>query len=131
MSAMKRKILIIDDEKDLCHFYKLVLEDTGRFDVKTETNSANALVAVKDFGPEMILLDIAMPNMDGGEVEELLKQADISKDIPIIFVSALASTLHNAQEGVQVAGRFVVAKPVTAEGLIGIIDKRLPPLPKP
>ncbi len=120
-----KKILIIDDEENLCHFVKVVLEDSGKYEVHTENNPANALSAVTEFRPDLIILDVLMPDIDGGEVEVLLKRADISKDIPIIFLTAMASKLDPNNKGVDVAGRFIIAKPVNVKNLITAIEEKL------
>ena len=64
----KKTILIVDDEEDFCHFVKLNLEQTGNFDVLTAFNGADGISMAQRYQPDLILLDIIMPNMTGTQV---------------------------------------------------------------
>ena len=120
-----KKIMVVDDEKSLCVMLKRTLESTGRFSVLTESVSTNALAQAKEFQPDLIILDISMPEMDGSDVEEALKKEETTKTIPIIFLSAMASSLDPSGEGVTVDNRFLISKPVGADKLVEIVDKKL------
>ena len=85
----KKTILIVDDEEDFCHFVKLNLEQTGNFDVLTAFNGADGISMAQRYQPDLILLDIIMPNMTGTQVAEALRNDKVTKDIPIIFVTAI------------------------------------------
>ncbi|MDP2839050.1 MAG: response regulator, partial [Syntrophales bacterium] len=88
-SVTKKTILIIDDEEDFCHFVKLNLEQTGNFEVLTAYNGADGISMAKRYQPDLILLDIIMPTMTGTQVAESLRNDKSTKDIPIIFVTAI------------------------------------------
>ena len=62
-SVSKKTILIIDDEEDFCHFIKLNLEQTGKFEVVTASNGPDGISLANRYQPDLILLDIIMPNM--------------------------------------------------------------------
>lgn len=85
----KKKILIIDDEEDFDYFVKLNLERGGNFEVITATSGKEGLKAALTQKPDLILLDILMPHMDGFEVLQRLSNAqpDIRR-IPIIMLTA-------------------------------------------
>ncbi|MCQ9205261.1 MAG: response regulator [Omnitrophica bacterium] len=85
----KKKILIIDDEEDFDYFVKINLEKDGNFEVITATSGKEGLKAAFTQKPDLILLDIMMPHMDGFEVLQKLNNAqpDIRK-IPIIMLTA-------------------------------------------
>lgn len=83
----KKKVLIVDDEKDFASMAKAELESLGRYKVRIETRGSDALSAAKEFKPEVILLDITLPDMDGFEICKSLKEVDRLAGIPIIILS--------------------------------------------
>jgi len=124
MSA-KKKILVVDDEEDFGKMVKLNLERTGEFEVKCETKGANALAAAKDFAPDLIFLDVIMPDVDGGTVMSQLKDNPAVKHIPIVFLTAIITDKEAVQQEGVVAGRPFLAKPITTAKLIACINKHL------
>jgi len=122
----KKRILIIDDEEDFGKMVKLNLERTSEFVVKTETKGANALKTARDFKPDLIFLDVIMPDVDGGEVMAQLKEYNEFKNIPVVFLTAIITDKEaSSQDGV-VAGRPFLAKPITTAKLIACIKMYLP-----
>lgn len=118
----KKKILLIDDEEDFCFFVKLNLEQTGKYEVLTATNGSSGLIMASKESPDLVLLDIIMPEMSGGQVAELLLNDPKTKDIPVLFITAIASRSEaQSQEGI-IGGRRFIAKPVTPEELMAKID---------
>ena len=118
----KKKILIIDDEKDFTQLVKLNLELTGKYEVRVENKSSLALSTAKQHKPDLILLDVIMPDIAGGEVAYQLKNDTNTKDIPIIFLTA-AATKEEAGRG---KGEYpFVAKPASTEELIDCIEQNL------
>ena len=81
---MKQKILIADDERDIIDFLKYNLEKEG-FDVLTAKNGVEALAQSKK-KPDLILLDVMMPEMDGHEVVRSLKKNPATANIPVLFL---------------------------------------------
>ena len=121
-SDRKRKVLLIDDEEDFCFFVKLNLEKTGKFEVVTTTSGAKGLILALEEQPDLILLDIIMPEIDGGQVAEQLLESEKTKDIPVLFITAIAS-----RQGVQshegtIGGRQFIAKPVIPEEIMEKIN---------
>ena len=87
----RKRILIIDDEASFARMVKLNLEKTGAFEVRVESKPAYALPTARDFKPDLILLDVIMPTMDGGDVANQIKRDRNLKDTPIIFLTATVS----------------------------------------
>jgi CheY-like chemotaxis protein len=85
----KKKVMLVDDEIDYLCITKLNLEATGKFEVLTVSNPTDVMENLHSFKPDIILLDILMPAMDGIGVCEMLNKDSLGKRIPIIIVSAL------------------------------------------
>ena len=117
----KKKILIIDDEANTTRALKETLERTGGYEVREENEATNSVDAAKEFMPDLILLDVGMPHMDGGEVAFRIESDEELKYIPIVFLTAM---IRKEEEGI-IGGRPFVAKPVTREQLIDTIEKNI------
>ena len=119
------KVLIVDDEETFVRMVKLTLEDSGEFEVKTESNPTNALQAAQWFSPDIIVLDVIMPEMSGIEVSEQLKADPQVGKTPIIFLTAAVSKENAHLQDDMLEGNPVLAKPVGAEELTAAIEKAL------
>lgn len=123
--ARKAKILLIDDEEDLAFFVRLNLEKTGKFTVLTALRGSEGIKLAITEKPDLILLDLLMPEMDGGQVAAQLMADASTNKIPIIFLTALAQKDEvDAGKG-KIGGRNYLAKPVTLEELISRIESVL------
>src|ERR1035438_4062424 len=71
---MKKRILVVDDEPALTRMIKLTLEQTEQYEVRTENLGRKAIEAAREFKPELILLDVLMPDMLGSEIAAQLEQ---------------------------------------------------------
>src|SRR6266542_5504920 len=90
--AMREKrILIIDDEPVVTEMLKINLEQIGKYVVCEENDPAQALAAARRVGPDLVLLDVMMPGMDGGDVASWLATDPQIREVPIIFLTALIS----------------------------------------
>lgn len=118
----KKKILIVDDEKDtLCILEK---ELTARgYSVIAADNGNDALSLAISKRPDLIILDIWMPEMGGEEVAERLKEDTKTKDIPVIFLTCLFQKREEEEQGCIIAGKVFIAKPYSIEGLSDQIEK--------
>jgi CheY-like chemotaxis protein len=124
-SDRKRKVLLIDDEENFCFFIKLNLEKTGRFDVLTTTSGAEGIILAAEEQPDLILLDIVMPELDGGQVAEQLLENQGTKDIPVLFITAIASRQGIQSHEGRIGGRHFIAKPAMFEEIMEKIDRIL------
>jgi len=98
------------------------LEKTGKFEVMTTTSGSRGIVMASKEHPDLIVLDIIMPEMSGGQVAEQLLDSPKTKNIPILFITAIASRkVVQSQEGI-IGGRNFIAKPVTPEELMAKIN---------
>jgi len=121
----KRRILIVDDDANSTHLVKILLERSGPYFVQEENDPTKADQTAHEFKPDVILLDIVMPKMDGGELAEQIEADRELHDTPIIFLTALV-THGEAKSGLHIQGHPLVAKPISIPELIDAIEKHLP-----
>ncbi len=121
----KKKILVIDDERGFTKMVKLNLEATGDYEVKIQNNSLDALQTAIEFQPDVILLDVIMPELEGPDVVYQLKKNDMLKDVPVIFITAnITKEEVDSQDG-YIGGHAFLAKPGTVDELIACIEKQI------
>jgi CheY-like chemotaxis protein len=119
------RILIIDNNRDFTHSAKLGLERTGRYSVWEENEPARAHQTVQRVQPDLILLDIAMPETDGGEVAARIESDPTLHRTPIVFLTALV-TRAETRSGLRIQGHPFLAKPISIPELIAGIERNLP-----
>lgn len=124
----KRRILIVDDDANSTHLVKILLERSGPYLVIEENDPTKADQTAHNFKPDVILLDIVMPKMDGGELATQIESDRELHDTPIIFLTALV-THGEAKSGLHIQGRPLVAKPISIPELIEAIEKHVPAPP--
>jgi DNA-binding response OmpR family regulator len=120
----KRTILIIDDEISFAEMVKLNLEDTEDFEVRTEYKGVDGVKTAIEFDPDLILLDIMLPDRDGFDVLKDLKENEKTKAIPVIMLTALKSDPVKFKAATLYADEFMV-KPVTVRMLVEKIEEVL------
>jgi two-component system, OmpR family, response regulator len=118
-------ILIIDNNHDFTHSAKLALERTGSYFVCEENDASKAHQTAQGLKPDLILLDIAMPETDGGEVAARIHSDPALHRIPIVFLTALV-TEAEGRPGLRIHGHPFLAKPISLPGLIEGIEENLP-----
>ena len=127
VESIKEKacILIIDNNRDFAHSAKLALERTGRYFVYEENDASKAHQTAQGLKPDLILLDIAMPETDGGEVAARIESDPTLNRIPIVFLTALV-TKSETMSGLQIQGHPFLAKPISIPELVAGIEQSLP-----
>ena len=121
----KASILIIDNNRDFTHSAKVALERTGRYFVCEENDASKAHQTAQSFKPDLVLLDIAMPQTDGGEVAARIQSDPALRRIPVVFLTALV-TKAETKSGLEIEGHPFLAKPISFRGLIERIEENLP-----
>lgn len=121
----KRKILIVDDEKGFSEVVKLNLESTGKYEVKIETDSRNALSAALQYRPDLILLDIIMANKEGPDVAIEIKEDHLLRETPIVFLTATVTPQEVETQGGTIGGHPFVAKPSSLNTLLESIERNV------
>ena len=120
MPTPTKKILVVDDEADILHFLELVLRERG-YDVLTAGSGRQAIELARDARPDLVLLDIMMPQMDGWEVLKLLRVDDETAHIPVAMLSARTEAKDRVQ-GLQEGAIDYICKPFALQELLGKIE---------
>ena len=121
----RRRILIVDSDPNTTHLVKVLLERTGRYLVFEENDATKAHQSARNFRPDLILLDIVMPETDGGEIAAQVEADPELHNTPIVFLTALV-TRAEAKSGLHIQGHPFLAKPVSIPELINTIEQHLP-----
>lgn len=119
----KQKILIVEDEESLLKLESILLTSKG-YDVRGVSNGQQALDAVEEDRPDLILLDIMLPEIDGFEVCQRIKDNPETKDIPIIMLTAKKSREDMAR-GEKVGADWYITKPFKSAMVIETIQRFL------
>lgn len=117
----KKKILLVDDESGFTRLLRLTLP---AYEIREENNPLKALLTAKDFKPDMIFLDVIMPDIDGGTVASQMKEDPALKDVPIVFLTAIVSKDETGTRG-KIGGCDFLAKPVSRDQIVECIRKHL------
>ena len=125
MISEKKRILVVDDEPSITRLLKLNLEQTGDYEVETENVSKAALAAAEEFHPDLILLDVIMPGLDGGNLANQLQASPKLKGVPIVFLTAAVTREEvRARHGL-VGGLPFLAKPVNLQEVLACVERHL------
>ncbi len=120
--AQKNRILLIDDEKDFCFFTEKNLEQTGEFEVFTATRGEEGIGLAREKKPDLILLDVNMPQISGPEVAEILLNDPATSEIPVVFLTAVVTKKEVGIKSInEIGGRCFIAKPVDIQTLSSCI----------
>ena len=103
---------------------KLYLEKTGVCEVRVESEGAKGLAAAKEFKPDLILLDVVMPDMDGGDVAAEIEEDPAVQNIPIVFLTASITKKEMGIVG-SVGGKPLLSKLMSLNEVIEYIKKKI------
>ncbi len=120
----KKKILIVDDEPDVLILLGERLTKAG-YDIIKATSGKDAIDTAGKRMPDLIIMDIAMPGMDGSEAASVLRADPKTKDIPIVFLTCLFTKQEEKVCGHSLGQNFFIAKPYDVNELLGEIEKRV------
>ncbi len=127
----KTRILIIDDEIGFTRLLKLNLESTGKYLVQEENIGSSGLATAREFKPDLIFLDVMMPDADGGDLAARMHENRALKDTPIVFLTAAVKKKEIDSHGGVIGGFPYLAKPVDLDEILTCIEKRLAPPASP
>ena len=125
MAKEKKRILVVDDESAFTRMVRLNLEKTGLYEVKEENSGRRAAATARAFKPDLVLLDVVMPDMDGGDVATRIKSQPGCANTPIVFITAIVAKNEAGPAGQHSGGHLFLSKPVTLRALVESIEKNL------
>lgn len=120
----RKNILIVDDEKDVLMVLEKGLTAEG-YSVITASNGNEAIDLAKSRHPDLVILDVLMPGMDGGEVARKLKDVLETKDIPVVFLTGMFPARKESEDFRMVAEHVLFDKPYEILKLINVIENVL------
>jgi len=121
---MAKKILLVEDDKNTIAVVKMALE-AQYYEVAVAEDGVAAMERAFDFEPDLILLDLLVPKLDGWMVLEGLKKADKTYDIPVIVMSAKAGE-EDIDKAERLGAEEYLVKPFTPESLLRMVAGFLP-----
>lgn len=119
-----KKVLIVDDEPDVLEVLSKRLINAG-YQVIKASSGEEAIVKARAELPNLVVLDIIMPDMDGGKVAEALREYEATKNIPVIYLTCLYTKQEEQKEGHRIKENFFVAKPYDPNELLNIIRQNI------
>jgi CheY-like chemotaxis protein len=122
----KKRILLVDDNPDITRTIKTILETTGKYEVLEINQGIDAIAAARIFRPDLALLDVMMPDLDGNEIAEQLNADENLQHIKIVFLTAIVTAAEVEAGAVSdITGYPVLPKPVKIKTLLSFIEKSL------
>ena len=123
-TAPRKRVLVVDNEVTSTRMVRLTLERSGLFDICEVNDPLTALATARRFQPNLVLLDIEMPGLDGSGVARQLREDKALRNVPILFMTSLI-TPEEADHQLYAAGSRVLAKPVTISKLMQSVAEML------
>ena len=125
LESGKRKVLIVDDDADLVELLADVFERDGRFDIRTANNGFDAGMQVKEFQPDLVVLDVMLPDINGKEVCQRVRKDPTMPDVKIICISGMVEQ-DKVQDLKDAGANDFMQKPFTVDALLergcGMLD---------
>ena len=125
VKAGKKRILAVDDRPSNTRLVRLCLEQNNEYVVREENNAKAALAAAEQFNPHLILLDVMMPGMDGGELAAAFRANPKLKAVPIVFLTATITKGEVVASNGEIGGNHFLAKPVVLTEMVACLKHHL------
>jgi len=119
-----KKILVVDDEEEVLTHLSNILK-RANYEVTATTKGKEATELAMKLRPDLIILDIVMPDMGGSEVSSILAANPSTANIPIIFLTGILTKQEEEAIGSKTGKHYVIAKPITGKELLEIVGKVL------
>jgi two-component system, OmpR family, alkaline phosphatase synthesis response regulator PhoP len=125
-----KRILIVDDDVSFTRLLKLNLEQTGAYEVRIENWPEDALKSARESKPDLILLDVMMPRLFGGDVATRIRNDAELKSTPIVFLTAAVKKHRVEEHEGTISGYPFLAKPASTQEVIACIEQHARPSEK-
>jgi len=119
------KILVVDDEPDIVRVVVKIMEARGH-EVVTADDGPSAVEAASAELPDVVILDLNLPQMDGFEVCRKIKSGETTSHIPVVMMTAAYTTVEDAEKGTDLGADEYVVKPFLREVLIHNVERLIP-----
>jgi DNA-binding response OmpR family regulator len=123
----KRRVLIVDDDTNLSRLAGMILENSGKYEVMIVNQSTRALAAAIQFQADVMLLDVDMPGLSGGDLAREAAMDLRLRDVPILFLTGLVRREETRDGPIESGGRSFLAKPVDPAQLLAAVEALFPP----
>ena len=114
-------VMVVDDSVTIRKSAEMFLTKAG-FDVVLVNDGLDALACIEEVNPDLVFIDVLMPNVDGLEAVQIIKRNSKFKNTPVIFLSSKDSEFDKAK-GIMVGASAYLTKPFTKEGIIGVVNE--------
>ncbi len=121
----RKKILVVDDELSFTRLLKMNLEETDDYEVRLETWAERALGAAREFEPDLILLDLVMPQMRGDQLAARFRADAKVGATPVVFLSAAVEKRQVQEAHGLINGHPFIAKPASVDEIVEGIERHL------
>lgn len=121
MTDALKRIIYVEDDEDIAELTQVVLEEMGGFEIQHFNNGPAAIAALSNFKPQLALIDVMMPGMDGPTTMKEMRKNEIGKAMPVIFLTAKAQT-HQQQYYLDMGASAVIMKPFGSADLCQTIQ---------
>lgn len=122
----KPRILVIDDNANATRVAKLIVESAGHYEARELNDPTQALDVAREFRPDLILMDVCMPDVEGSAVAEQIGRDPYLSDVAIVFLTCIVTPSEVGKNGRVVIGQHeYIAKPVRPDQLIACIRDNL------
>jgi len=121
-----RKILVVDDDQECLEFAESVLTRAG-YEVVTATNGCDGLEKAKAERPDLIILDVLMPERDGWDTCDDLRSAEETRRVPIVYLTCVEGpkTIYGSHGAFETEWNEYLTKPVSPKNLVGVVRRLL------
>jgi DNA-binding response OmpR family regulator len=121
----KRRILIVDNNSQFARSARLLLDQSGKYAACSVIDPRGALESARNFKPDLVLVDLVMPQEDGSEVAAQFEADWALHGVPIVFLTSLI-TAEEAKDGRRVYGHRILPKPTSGSRLFELVEQNLP-----
>lgn len=122
----RRRVLVVDDDVNLSRLAGMILESSGKYEVMIVNQSTRALTAAIQFQAEVMLLDVDMPGLSGGDLASAAALDSRLRNVPVLFLTGLVRHEETTDGPVESGGMRFLAKPVDSAQLLAAVDALLP-----
>ena len=119
----RRRILLVDDEVSITRALALYLTENGPCDVRVENAGSRGVAAAREFRPDLIFMDIVMPDADGGALAAEIQADPVLQGTPLVFLTALVSQGETRGGEAKIGGYPFLAKPVDPDAVLASIEQ--------